>query len=203
MSEFKFGFASQVKRSFAEEMVSSLYGIDEEYDWDVVTYYYLRRGRECIIPEVGAELYPYVDVKGIWVWAAMIKQYSGTVLPHFHSFIMYGRHCVYCVSQNCCRCTLYHSAHRACLNYKWILRPHVPLNLWLTLKQLFRYSSCVFHSFFLWIISKHMYHCCRCPAPSTSLTTAPTYPRSPSGGISQIKTLTRTQRHSWKGWTCE
>ncbi|ROT74633.1 putative protein O-linked-mannose beta-1,2-N-acetylglucosaminyltransferase 1 isoform X4 [Penaeus vannamei] len=41
-----------VKRSFAEEMVSSLSAIDEEYDWDVVTYHYLRRGRECIIPEV-------------------------------------------------------------------------------------------------------------------------------------------------------
>ncbi|XP_063595787.1 protein O-linked-mannose beta-1,2-N-acetylglucosaminyltransferase 1-like [Penaeus indicus] len=64
---FKSSFASQVKRSFAEEMVSSLYSIDVEFDWDVVTYYYLRRGRECIIPEVGAELYRYVDIKGIWV----------------------------------------------------------------------------------------------------------------------------------------
>lgn len=55
---------SQVKRSFAEEMVSSLSAIDEEYDWDVVTYHYLRRGRECIIPEVGMELYRFVAIKG-------------------------------------------------------------------------------------------------------------------------------------------
>ncbi|XP_042876443.1 protein O-linked-mannose beta-1,2-N-acetylglucosaminyltransferase 1-like [Penaeus japonicus] len=41
-----------VKRAFAEEMVSFLSAIDQEFDWDVVTYYYLRRGRECIIPEV-------------------------------------------------------------------------------------------------------------------------------------------------------
>nr|XP_027215165.1 protein O-linked-mannose beta-1,2-N-acetylglucosaminyltransferase 1-like [Penaeus vannamei] len=50
--ETPYSFVSQVKRSFAEEMVSSLSAIDEEYDWDVVTYHYLRRGRECIIPEV-------------------------------------------------------------------------------------------------------------------------------------------------------
>lgn len=59
-------------------MVSSLSAIDEEYDWDVVTYHYLRRGRECIIPEVGMEFCGYKRF-----WAAVFKQYVGTVFPDF------------------------------------------------------------------------------------------------------------------------
>ncbi|XP_066960192.1 protein O-linked-mannose beta-1,2-N-acetylglucosaminyltransferase 1-like [Macrobrachium rosenbergii] len=41
-----------VQRSFAEEMVEVMSGIQTEFDWDVVTYYHIRRGRECVIPEV-------------------------------------------------------------------------------------------------------------------------------------------------------
>ncbi|KAK8390629.1 hypothetical protein O3P69_010373 [Scylla paramamosain] len=41
-----------VTREFAQEMVAGMENQEFEFDWDTFTYFFLRRGRECIIPEV-------------------------------------------------------------------------------------------------------------------------------------------------------
>ncbi|XP_069947149.1 protein O-linked-mannose beta-1,2-N-acetylglucosaminyltransferase 1-like [Cherax quadricarinatus] len=41
-----------VTREVAKELASGMPGTELEYDWDVYIYFYLSRGRECIIPEV-------------------------------------------------------------------------------------------------------------------------------------------------------